>query len=428
MEDLFAPTTRFRDLYLARERGDDDDDDDDWDYYIDSFTDREMNRLVELELITGSSVEDIFLHCGFTWNDFYSWADGNMVWLSPDVCFDFTAIDTADFQTVYQLFLEVKIEANEEDTSGESQCIYVYASSEAHATVASDILFQLLTTCDSREVKLDQGSDSEHFPVSGLAFSHFLVHSRNLRVLHMIGFGLNTCHCCTIDALTRTDLEIELFDCEPTESGDEIILECIRQNRGPTKLIDCRIDTRRLAAALRGNISVNSLAPHGDCSDEDVLVLVQALAENEGLVTLDLSSFTITDEVWVTLWRSVERHPKLEKIRIHQYRSFLRDGNTDAQKTLRTQAMVDALRVNTVLHSIELNRVAFHEDVLDSTVYPLLLANRYRPRVGAITELEDPLRCKLLGRALGSISSNPNLIWLFLSGNANIRFGPTPPE
>jgi hypothetical protein len=65
----------------------------------------------------------------------------------------------------------------------------------------------------------------------------------------------------------------------------------------------------------------------------------------------------------------------------------------DAQKTLRTQVMVDVLRVNTVLHTIELRRDAdFDEDILDSTVYPLRLANRYRPRVGAITEVEGPLR------------------------------------
>jgi hypothetical protein len=49
--------------------------------------------------------------------------------------------------------------------------------SEAHAaaTVACHILLQLLTTCDSRrEVHLERGSVSNHFPVSGLSFSHFL--------------------------------------------------------------------------------------------------------------------------------------------------------------------------------------------------------------------------------------------------------------
>jgi hypothetical protein len=188
------------------------------------------------------------------------------------------------------------------------------------------------------------------------------------------------------------------------------------------------MDARRLAGALRGNNSVTDLAPHRDCSDEDRLVLVQALAENEGLVTLDLSSIPITDEIWIALWRSVARHPKLEKLVLPPHGSTWRGETTDAQNTLRMQVMVDALRVNTVMHTIDLNHNYFDDEILESTVYPLLLANRYRPRVGAITEVEGMLRPKLLGRALGSISSNPSLIWMFLSENANVRVGPTPPE
>jgi hypothetical protein len=419
MESLFAPTNRFRDLYRARERDDDEDDDEE-------YNDQRMNDLVELELVTGSSLEDTFLHCGLTWSDYYSFARGKMVWLSPDVFFDSYGIGT-NFQTDYREFLTVIIAPNEEDTSQASKFVHVCARSEAHATVASDILLQLLTTCESRKVDLRgglQGGDiSDCFPVSGLAFSHFLAQSRNLRVLCVYGFELDTSHCRAIDALTRTDLQIELFGCKVTESGENILLECIRQNRGPTKLFWCRIDTRRLADTLRGNNSVTTLAPRGLCSDEERLVLVQALAENEGIVKLDLNTAPTTDEIWIALWRSVAHHPKLEKLGLPQYRSTWRDGNTDAQKTLRMQVMVDALRINTVLHTVELHRVDFDEEILDSTVYPLLLANRYRPRVRAITEVEGLLRPKLLGRALGSISSNPSLIWMFLSGNANVRVG-----
>jgi hypothetical protein len=114
MEDLFVPTARFRDMNCAaREREDDEDD-----------TEEEMNRLVELELITGSSVEDTFLHCGFSWNDFYSWAHEKIVWIRPDVFFDFTK-NVTGFQTVYQRFLTVYIVPNEEDL------LHVYARSEA---------------------------------------------------------------------------------------------------------------------------------------------------------------------------------------------------------------------------------------------------------------------------------------------------------
>jgi hypothetical protein len=196
-------------------------------------------------------------------------------------------------------------------------------------------------------------------------------------------------------------------------------------------LFQCEIDTCRLAGALRGNNSVTTLELHASCSsDEEMLILVQALAENEGLVTLRLNWISITDEIWIALWQSVARHPKLEKLVLppnYTCRTW-RGETTDAQKTLKVQAMVDALRVNTVLRTIPLSRRDFDTEMLDSTVYPLLLANRYRPRVGAITEEEGLWRRKLLGRALASISSQPSLIWMFLSANANVRVGPTPPE
>jgi hypothetical protein len=241
------------------------------------------------------------------------------------------------------------------------------------------------------------------------------------------GLCLDTSHCLAIvDALTRTDLQIELVSCAMTESGENILLECIRQNRGPTQLSHCWIDTRHLTDALRGNNSVTYFALLEPC--EEKLVLIQALAENEGLLTLNLNSVPIADEIWIALWRLVARHSKLEKLVLPQYGGTTwRDGNTDEQKTLRMQVVVDALHFNTVLHIIDLRRDDFDREILDSTVYPLLLTNRYRPRVGAITEVQGPLRCKLLGRALGLISSkNPALIWLFLSENADIRFGPVP--
>jgi hypothetical protein len=143
----------------VRERDDDDD------------IDRQMNRLVELELITGSSAEDIFLQYGFTWSDFYSWARGKIVWISPDIFFVFTEIDTG-FQMEYTALIVVRTMLNEE--------VSVYASSEAHATVVSDFLLQLLTNCESRVLELSATGDSNHFPVSGLAFLHFLAQSRNL--------------------------------------------------------------------------------------------------------------------------------------------------------------------------------------------------------------------------------------------------------
>jgi hypothetical protein len=42
----------------------------------------EIDGLVELELITGFSAEDTFLHCGYTYSDFCSFGRDEIVWLS----------------------------------------------------------------------------------------------------------------------------------------------------------------------------------------------------------------------------------------------------------------------------------------------------------------------------------------------------------
>jgi hypothetical protein len=160
-----------------------------------------------------------------------------------------------------------------------------------------------------------------------------------------------------------------------------------RLSRLSWKKRDRAAPDKGVADGLRGNNSVTSLGPHDQCSNEERLALVQALAEIEGLLTLHLNT-SITDELWIALWQSVAHHPKLEQLVLPRYRFTWRDAGTDAQKkTLRMQVMVDALRDHNVLHTIlELNGFEFDEEIRDSTVYPLLLANKYRPRVGAITE------------------------------------------
>jgi hypothetical protein len=95
MEALFAPTTRLRDLYLAAREGADDEDDSDEE-------EEEIDALVELELITGSSVE------GFSWSDFYSVADGKIVWITPYVYFHLTGEIANVVRTEYPSFLTVR--------------------------------------------------------------------------------------------------------------------------------------------------------------------------------------------------------------------------------------------------------------------------------------------------------------------------------
>jgi hypothetical protein len=291
-----------------------------------------------------------------------------------------------------------------------------------------DILLQLLTTCESRTIMLAADYASNDFPVSGLALSHFLMHSnRTLKVLRVNSLRLDACHCHAIDTSTRMDLQIDLNeDVEVTDLGENILLESIRQNRGPTGLHSVDLVGHRLADALRGNSRVTSFSPY-DSNDETALALFQALAENEGIVKFDDSQVTISDENWDALWQSVSCHPKLEIIKMST--SELR-GIPDAEKTRRTQSIVDALRVNTVLHTIGSQSNDWDFGIMDNMVRPRLLVNRYRPRVAAIAEERGTWQRKLLGRALASVSCNPSLnpIWMMVSGNVDVICGDTPGE
>jgi hypothetical protein len=414
MDAFFAPSTRFRDRYS--------------DQYQEDF-----NNLVEVELTEECVAGEILLHRGFTWKDFYSVANGKIVWINPDVFFDLSLIGTR-YQRDYRRFLTVSaggLESNEVVNTGVFE-VGVYASSIEFSTMACSILLQLLATCESRKITLVTGDDSYDFPVSGFAFSHFLIQSsHSLKILSMWRVRLNENHCHAIDASTRTDLEINLgMSCELTELGEIVLLESIRQNRGPTGLHRVNLNARRLADALRGNSRVSTLTPLlGRTSEEDCHAFFQALAENEGLVKLDLSRVSILDENSDVFWQSVSHHPKLENIDM----DTTNRGLADVEKTRRTHAVVDALRVNTVLHTIRLCRNNCDLEILHNMVRPRLLINMYRPRVTAIATIAEERgiwQRKILGRALAFVSRNPSLnpIWMIVSGNANIICGHTPQE
>jgi hypothetical protein len=60
------------------------------------------------------------------------------------------------------------------------------------------------------------------------------------------------------------------------------------------------------------------------------------------------------------------------------------------------------------------------------SVVPYLETNKFRPRLLAIQKTRPfPYRVKVLGRALLATRTDPNLFWMFLSGNAEIIFQST---
>jgi hypothetical protein len=78
------------------------------------------------------------------------------------------------------------------------------------------------------------------------------------------------------------------------------------------------------------------------------------------------------------------------------------------------------LKVNTIMHTIDLEPTECDESLLQHSIRPRLEGNLYQPRVCAMKKVDSLLRAKLLGRALESKQGSPNALWMFLSQNEDI--------
>jgi hypothetical protein len=76
------------------------------------------------------------------------------------------------------------------------------------------------------------------------------------------------------------------------------------------------------------------------------------------------------------------------------------------------------MQTNTVLHTIELLASERNNQIYTEEIRPYIATNQYRPRVLAVKKTKDrPFREKVLGRAVYSVRSNTNLVWMLLSDN-----------
>jgi hypothetical protein len=100
---------------------------------------------------------------------------------------------------------------------------------------------------------------------------------------------------------------------------------------------------------------------------------------------------------------------------------------TPAVLTSRIQALVDVLKVNTSIHTIDMDSRSYSEhELFRRSVIPSLETNRLQPRLLAIQKtLSIAYRAKVLGRAFLSARTDLNGFWMLLSGNAEVAFPST---
>jgi hypothetical protein len=159
-----------------------------------------------------------------------------------------------------------------------------------------------------------------------------------------------------------------------------------------------------------------------------MVVIFRSLAENKSLVHLDLFGVSISDENLTTLCLSLKGHPTLTTLDLQntsprsQYGTRARTELSDEQMAQRTSVVAEMMKENRVLRTITFNDIERDEQIYAETIQPYLETNRYRARVLAIKKADIALRRPLLGLALQtrSVRKKSNVLWMFLSGNADV--------
>jgi hypothetical protein len=425
MEALFRLTTRFRDLYPNL-------------YLPESWT--------ELELLPGLTFENV-LATGVTWEEFLRFLWDKVVWMTPDIYIHSQRFGGGDEPIVFLLGVPVV-----------EKKIFVrvtWGTPAAVATATCDFLVRLLATSEQHDFLIEGRQNEVPPPLSGAGLSLFFQESRDsLREVTLMHMVLSAEQCLALATMTRLDMELEIRYCSLADDAAGAFVECLQSDRGPVELSTCNIDRHVLATALTGASRVTKLKLDSRrTNDADMAVVFAALANNSGLVELDLQHCNMSDVNWSILCESLKAHHTLTcldlRLAIPRNPTGRGNGLTDDQKLHRTRLLAEMVQHNTVLHTIQL----VSENERDEEIYTGLLAdmvhrntilhtvtlgnerdpqiyteeilsrletNLYRPRVLAVKKTKEiTFREKVLGRALFSVNSSPNLVWMFLSENVD---------
>jgi hypothetical protein len=392
IEALFRPTTRFRG--------------------------RLPHGFTELELLPGLTVENVRA-TGVSWEGFRRFLQGKLVWMSPDVY-----ICSQYFSGLGESVLSFGSDVGRTDLR-----VHVRSRMAAAAAMATcDFLLRLLATCEIPSVYIIGLSNSMSLPVSGAGLSLFFQESQScLRQVTFRYVALSEDQCRALATMSRLDVKLELWVCSLSSDAEVAFVECLKSDRGPITLNQCDIDGQILARALTGRSRVTSLrlVPLNRIADDAGMgPLFTALANNRGLVDLELRECSISNENLAILCQSLQAHPTLTSLHLVTTRPTLRPGGrislVNNQKKHRTRMLADMMQRNTSVHTVTLSGKESDQKIYMADILPLLETNRYRPRVLAVKKTKDkPFREKVLGRALDSVKTDPNLLWMFLSENVD---------
>jgi hypothetical protein len=408
LEALFRPSTRFRDSHGNR-----------------------RDRLpAEIELLQDQVMEDV-LATGISWKDLCRFLHDKVVWLTPSVwiCVSSQQISDRDDVLVVTLGPETY----------ENHILRVWVTPDtaaAAATATCGFLLRILTTLEQRDLWILGNYDREPAPISGAALSLFFQESRCcLRQVILTRMTLNEDLCLALMTMSRLDVVINMEWCSLADGAAGAFVECLQSDRGPIKLEYCSIGSQILANALTGDSRVTRFKPYFRRvpervpDDADTAVLFRSLVNNRGLVDLDLAYNSISDENFAILCESLQAHPTLTSLDVRSTIRIDRFGVSSERNEARTRAVADMMEQNNILQTIHLPEGHYDLQIYLEEILPYLETNLHIPRVLAVIEIDDgPVRQAVLGRALYSVRSRTNLVWMFLSQNVDALVRPEEEE
>jgi hypothetical protein len=305
--------------------------------------------------------------------------------------------------------------------------IIVVANSREHYLEICDVILGLLAASVVHSVIVLNLNDDFGACINAPALAHLMEHCKSLKVLMLMYLEMDEHHCRVLGTYSRPDLKIVLFGCTLTSAGAITLGEVLGRNKGPTKLARCDIDYSILANGLRGNSRLKKLrtnySSNLDDGNRQVLAIAGFLRENKGLVELDFQNFRrVSDETWGAICDSLKTHPTLGVLNMP---STLDTAMTGPAITSRVQALVDMMKVNTSIYTIDLDIRYSRHELFRESVIPYLETNLFRPRLLAIQKTRPMYRAKVLRQALLAVRTDPNRLWMLLSGNAEVAFPST---
>jgi hypothetical protein len=298
------------------------------------------------------------------------------------------------------------------------------ARSPEHLLEICDVVLRLLAASAAHLVSIHNWTPGPDLVINASTLAYLIEQCRSLEILTLVNQEMNEDHCRMLGALSRPGLKIELVYCTLTSAGASALVEVRGRNQGPTKLDWCKIDNFVLADGLRGISRLKSLRPFlsgiPEVVDRELLAITGALRENRGLVDFHLSyGLRVSAVMWGAICDSLKAHPTLEVLNLFS-------TSVPAVIISRIQAVVDMMKVNMSIHTIRLDPRYSQHELFRRSVIPYLETNRFRPRLLAIQQTRPiPYRTKVLGRALVSARTDANIIWILLSGNAEVAFPST---